>query len=115
MRMRCCKSFASSRWPRGCPSGRLFARPRRSGGLPPGGAPTERERLSLSQRTSRAFELIATQPGIGARARNPQKEGVRRLLLSRTGYHLYYQVNADLGQVEVLALWRARRGQEPAL
>jgi plasmid stabilization system protein ParE len=63
----------------------------------------------------RAFELIATQPGIGARARNPKKEGVRRLLLSRTGYHLYYQVNAELGQVEVLAVWHSRRQRGPSI
>lgn len=63
----------------------------------------------------RAFELIAAQPGIGARARNAKREGIRRLLLSRTGYHLYYQVNADARRVEILALWHSRRGREPSL
>jgi len=63
----------------------------------------------------RAFQLIATQPGIGAQARNVKKEGVRRLFLSRTGHHLYYQVNSEAGRVEVLALWHARRGREPSV
>ena len=40
-------------------------------------------------------------------------EGVRRLFLSRTGYHLYYRVNEAERQVEVLALWHARRGEGP--
>lgn len=71
--------------------------------------------FALADDLERAFELIAAQPGIGARARNPKKEGVRRLLLSRTGYHLYYQVNAEAGRVEVLALWHSRRGSEPAV
>jgi len=71
--------------------------------------------LALADDLERAFELIAAQPGIGARARNARKEGVRRLLLSRTGYHLYYQVNAEAGRVEVLALWHSRRGREPSV
>jgi plasmid stabilization system protein ParE len=50
-----------------------------------------------------------------AQARNAKKEAVRRLLLSRTGYHLYYQVNAEAGRVEVLALWHSRRGREPSI
>lgn len=50
--------------------------------------------FALADDLERAFELIAAQPGIGARARNAKMEGVRRLLRSRTGYHLYYQVNA---------------------
>jgi plasmid stabilization system protein ParE len=63
----------------------------------------------------RAFELVAAQPGIGARALNAKKEGVRRLLLSRTGYHLYYQLNAEAARIEILALWHSRRGREPAV
>ena len=63
----------------------------------------------------RAFELVATQPGIGARARSAKKEAIRRLLLSRTGYHLYYQVNAKVGRIEVVALWHSRRGREPSI
>ena len=71
--------------------------------------------FALAEDLERAFELVAAQPGIGARARNARKEGVRRLLLSRTGYHLYYQVNADAGRIEILALWHSRRGREPAV
>jgi len=71
--------------------------------------------FALIEDLERAFELIAAQPGIGARARNAKMEGVRRLLLSRTGYHLYYQVNADAGRIEILALWHSRRGRAPAI
>jgi len=71
--------------------------------------------LALVEDLERAFHLVAAQPGIGARARKAGREGVRRLLLSRTGYHLYYQINAEAGRVEVLALWHARRGREPSI
>jgi plasmid stabilization system protein ParE len=71
--------------------------------------------LALADDLERAFELVTAQPGIGARARNAKKESVRRLLLSRTGYYLYYQVNGGAGRIEILALWHARRGREPSV
>ena len=71
--------------------------------------------FALAEDIERAFELVAAQPGIGSRARNAKKEGVRRLLLSRTGYYLYYQVNAEAGRIEVLALWHSRRGRAPSI
>jgi plasmid stabilization system protein ParE len=71
--------------------------------------------LALADDLGRAFELLVAQPGIGARARNATKESVRRLLLSRTGYHLYYRVNVEAGRIEVLALWHARRGGAPGV
>ena len=71
--------------------------------------------FALAEDIERAFELVAAQPGIGSRARNAKKEGVRRLLLSRTGYHLYYQVNAEAGRIEILALWHSRRGREASI
>jgi plasmid stabilization system protein ParE len=39
--------------------------------------------------------------------------GVRRILLPRTRYHLYYRVAEDA--VEVLAIWHAERGRGPSL
>jgi plasmid stabilization system protein ParE len=71
--------------------------------------------MALADDLARAFELLVAQPGIGARARNATKENVRRLLLSRTGFHLYYQVNAEASRIEVLALWHARRGGGPGI
>jgi plasmid stabilization system protein ParE len=59
--------------------------------------------LALVEDLERAFELVSVQPGIGARAINARARGVRRLLLSRTGYYLYYQLNAREDRVEVLA------------
>lgn len=64
----------------------------------------------------RALTLISMDPRIGARARNPRLDGVRRVRLSRIRYHLYYRVvAADEPTVEVLALWHERRGDDPPI
>lgn len=71
--------------------------------------------LALVEDVERAFELIALQPGVGARAGNAEAQGIRRVLLGRTGYHLYYKVNAKERRVEVLALWHTSREAGPDL
>ena len=65
------------------------------------------------------FELRATlsiaalSPTLGAPARDMRLLGIRRLILQRTRYHVYYRV---AGQVlEVLAVWHAVRGSGPGL
>ena len=57
--------------------------------------------------------LIALEgtPGLGLRYE--PKPGIRRLLLQRTSYHLYFLVQAD--RVHVVAAWSAFRGRGPAL
>ena len=50
----------------------------------------------------RAFLLIATHPGIGSPVPSRRIPGLRRLLLQRIRYHLYYRVS-DEGFVEVPA------------
>lgn len=63
----------------------------------------------------RAFQLLASQPLIGARSRNVNLAGVRRLHLPRVHYHLYYRVTASPEVVEILALWHTSRGASPDL
>jgi len=70
---------------------------------------------ALAEDLERAFEILSMQPGVGARAVNTGKESLRRLLLSRTSYHLYYQVNPAERRIELLALWHSRRGVGPNL
>lgn len=41
----------------------------------------------------RALQLIASQPLLGARARNPKLTDVRRIHLARVHYHLYYRLS----------------------
>lgn len=68
---------------------------------------------ALEEELREAFSLLGTQPGIGAPALNVKTQGVRRVLLARVHYHLYYRVHD--GEVQILALWHTRRGTEPQL
>jgi len=63
----------------------------------------------------RALQLLASQPSIGAKARNVTLAGVRRIHLSRVHYHLYYRVIPEPPTVEILALWHTKRGASPDL
>ena len=70
---------------------------------------------ALSDELVRAFDLISGQPGVGAPAESKRLRGVRRVLLPRVGYFLYYRVAPRKHEVHVLAFWHARRGSGPAL
>ncbi|WP_317987820.1 type II toxin-antitoxin system RelE/ParE family toxin [Hyalangium gracile] len=62
-----------------------------------------------------ALQLLSALPDLGRRYSHPRVPGVRRLLMPRTRYHLYY-VHDEQGRVViVLALWSAVRGRGPAL
>lgn len=54
---------------------------------------------------------LALVPTLGVIARDVRLSGVRRVLLTRSRYHLYYRVSGTT--VEVLAIWHARRGAGP--
>jgi len=57
----------------------------------------------------KTFELICTQPTIGAVATNVKLPGVRRILLSKVQYYLYYRVKSNPSTVEVVAIWHTSR------
>ena len=63
----------------------------------------------------RALQLLASQPSIGAQARNVKLADVRRIHLHRVHYYLYYRVISDPMTVEILALWHTKRGASPDL
>ena len=68
---------------------------------------------AVSHELRRAFRLLRAQPAIGSRARNVGLESVRRVLLAQVHRHLYYRVNQDQDEIEVLAFWNAQSGSEP--
>jgi plasmid stabilization system protein ParE len=68
---------------------------------------------AIREEIARAFELISSQPKIGARAVDPRLQGVRRVHLARIGYHLYYRTTSSA--IEVLAFWHSSRGSGPEL
>jgi plasmid stabilization system protein ParE len=70
---------------------------------------------ALAEDLARAFDLLSRQPGIGTAARSARLRDVRRLLLPRAGYSLYYRAALSQHEIHVLALWHARRGTGPAV
>lgn len=60
-----------------------------------------------------ALALLALQPGIGSAYQGARAKGVRRLLVGRIRYFIYYRATTDA--LEVLAVWHASRGRQPAL
>lgn len=62
-----------------------------------------------------AYALIEDLPFTGERVPHSRIAGLRRLLLGRTQYHLYYVVSEDDRIVEVLSLWHTSRGKRPRL
>jgi len=68
---------------------------------------------AVFQEVDRILRLLAVQPGLGAEARQATLSGVRRVLLSRIHYHVYYRVTGDT--LQILAFWHASRGHGPSL
>ena len=68
----------------------------------------------LDEELRGVLAVVAAAPTLGALARDARLPGVRRILLRRTRYHVYYRVEATSGRLEILALWHARR-QPPTL
>jgi plasmid stabilization system protein ParE len=65
-----------------------------------------------------AFALITHSLRIGVPYAHPRAVGVRRVMLIRCRYHLYYQIEDERGEHEtvvVVALWHAQRGSGPPL
>lgn len=70
---------------------------------------------ALSDELVRTLDLITLQPGVGVPTLSARLSGVRRILLPRVGYFLYYRVAPRKPLIEVLALWHSRRGSGPSL
>ncbi|WP_437837962.1 type II toxin-antitoxin system RelE/ParE family toxin [Sorangium sp. So ce1153] len=60
-----------------------------------------------------ALALLRTAPMAGAPYPHRKLRDVRRIVLQKTRYYLYYVVGAD--GVTVLAVWSALRGRAPRL
>lgn len=62
-----------------------------------------------------AQQLLAVEPEAGTGFPTPRYPGVRRLLMVKTRYHLYYTVHEEEELVLIRALWHASRGRVPPL
>lgn len=69
---------------------------------------------AFAEEIARAFDLIRALPSVGEPVAHPSLKGVRRVLLERVQYYLYYQPFPATDIVEVLALWHTSRGKGPS-
>ena len=60
-----------------------------------------------------ALTLLAEHPGIGVLYEGARTKGVRRLLVGRIRYFIYYRATQDT--LEILAVWHVSRGTQPSL
>ncbi|WP_437590379.1 type II toxin-antitoxin system RelE/ParE family toxin [Sorangium sp. So ce1000] len=61
------------------------------------------------------LRMLRRTPEMGAPYSPKAKDGVRRVLLSRTQYYLYYAVEPETRLIGVLAIWSCLRGKPPSL
>jgi plasmid stabilization system protein ParE len=62
-----------------------------------------------------AIAQLSASPESGRIHSRSKLTSVRKVLIPRSRYHLYYEVDATNGRVTILAVWHVSRGQEPAL
>jgi plasmid stabilization system protein ParE len=67
----------------------------------------------FAEELAAALSLLARAPRLGRRYTHPTVNGVRRVLMRSTRYHLYYIIHADT--VLVLSVWSGQRGAGPIL
>lgn len=68
---------------------------------------------AIEEELAKALRLISVERVIGARARDLDLPGIRRLRLARIGYFLYYAAADD--RIDVVAFWHVRRGSNPPI
>jgi plasmid stabilization system protein ParE len=61
------------------------------------------------------FDQLATFPELGTAVPTRTHPGPRRVLLPKSGCHIYFEVVQRRQEVVVIQLWDARRGRGPKL
>jgi plasmid stabilization system protein ParE len=68
----------------------------------------------LKQEVREALIRLALQPEGGPQA-DAIEPGLRKLLLPRTRYYIYYEIDHAKRTVSILAFWHTARGRRPRL
>ena len=70
--------------------------------------------LSLLRRELQSAAAMLTElPAAGSPYLLARQAGVRRLLLRKSRYHLYYRVDREQEKIQILALWHTSRRRPP--
>ena len=67
------------------------------------------------QELEAAFARVAKAPTSGRVFRESKGRVIRRILLPRTSYHVFFEANEAKQQVQILAVWHTARGRGPRL
>jgi plasmid stabilization system protein ParE len=70
--------------------------------------------LLFTEELESSFDFVEEFPYAGEHVPHVRRT-VRRVLLTRVQYHLYYSIDLRNGIIEVLALWHTSRGTKPRL
>ncbi len=62
-----------------------------------------------------AIELLSELPDIGSPFKRTKRPGIRRLLLQRSKYWVYYFHDRRRSLIYILTLWSTFRGSDPSL
>jgi plasmid stabilization system protein ParE len=62
-----------------------------------------------------AWRRVGGAPHAGQPYAHPRVPGVRRVLMPRSRYHVYYVTDEAAGHVWILAIWHVARGGQPPL
>ena len=69
----------------------------------------------LREELAATLEIVRSSPRAAQAYQFVDIPGLRRILMPRTRYHVYFTVHDDRGLVFVHAIWHASRGHGPQL
>jgi plasmid stabilization system protein ParE len=69
----------------------------------------------FARELAEAKALIVNVPNIGLLYTTIDGQPVLRVLMKKTGHHLYYAVEASLDRIVVYSVWGARKAHGPRL
>jgi plasmid stabilization system protein ParE len=62
-----------------------------------------------------ALQLLLVMPGAGTKYPTSKRPNLRRLLLPKTEYHIYFALERNDTTLVIHSVWGARRGRGPRL
>jgi plasmid stabilization system protein ParE len=71
--------------------------------------------LLFEQEFEQALRRLVSMPKAGLPYPTESRPTMRRLLLPKTGYHVYFALERDETVVVIHSVWGARRGRGPKL
>ena len=70
---------------------------------------------AIDEELGSIFQALLAGRAIGERVPTAKRRRLLRLHLRRIHYYLYYEMDGDDDDVEILALWHTNRGRAPSL